>query len=134
MPSQIQLLRYRYLIFVDGYSYASNNQITFTATLNVSQSINSSKLLAYVYTFSSSLNGTNFFSFSSLVGFHLKSTGSNLYDVGVETVGNATTLTFYVMSKSGQATYVNTLIYSSIVYNRDYFNQANFASIRNLYY
>jgi hypothetical protein len=38
------------------------------------------------------------------------------------------------MSKSDQTTYVNTLIYSSIVYNRDYFNQANFASIRNLYY
>jgi hypothetical protein len=84
MPSQIQLLRYRYLIFVDSYSYASNNQITVTVTLNVSQSINSSsKLLAYVYTFSSPLNGTNFLSFSSLVGFHLKSTGSNLYDVGV---------------------------------------------------
>ena len=84
MPSQIQLLRYRYLIFVDVYSpYGSSNQITFTATLNVSQSINSSKLLAYVFTFPYSLNGTNFLSFSSLVGFHLKSTGSNLYDVGV---------------------------------------------------
>lgn len=85
MPSQIQLLRYRVLIFTDQYSAYNNNLnvLIMTAELGLNQSISSSTLPAYKYSFPSALNGTQFGLSTSLVGFHVNSTASNIYDFGV---------------------------------------------------